>query len=190
MKTDERPSTLETLVPDLGIAYREWKGWEAAKEALKKEFFELADEAVGARGLAVKMIDMPAQDEQDARERVERHYPAWKIQELRLKRSNEVNMWEAVLIEDPSLKTFSYEHDGVKFGRTISRGSVMIDDEWLKVADPELYEQVTYPLPWGDRITVPIEMLETATLGRLTRYIYNSRPRASLAAPRAVKDES
>lgn len=191
LKTDERLSSLDDVLPALYSAYTDWKAAEGEKNGFKDDFFRLADDEIRERGLAIKLVDIPGNSEGQARERVQRHYPEWDITELRPSRVSEQgrDMWEAVLIENPSLKPFSQVLDGIKYARQISKGSVMIDDEWLGAEDPGMYMQVTYQLPWGDVIPLPLDELPKDLIGRLTKYIYTTPPRASLAAPRRLKTE-
>lgn len=178
--------SLEELAPKLGAAYRAWKEAEASKNECKDRFFALADEVLRKKGLAFTMVDYPAKDEGDARERVELHHPGWEIQELRRKPGNHPGIWQAVIIENPTYKPFVFEHEGVKYARSARKGDVMVDDDWLRDEEPELYEAVTFELPWGERVTRPVSTLDAELIGRLTKYIYNGKPRMALAAPRAL----
>lgn len=189
MSNKEREIALADVTTELGEAYTNWKTWEAAKEEHKLEFFALADIEVADRGVAIKMIELPAADEAQARARVERHHPAWLIDELRPTRNGDGN-FQAVLRENAALKPFSFTHEGMTYARQISKGSVMLDDEWLADEDPALYAEVTFELPWGDIIPLPIDQISQELVGRLTKYIYHTKPRVSLAAPRAVKEEA
>lgn len=186
---EEREIALNDVTSELGEAYANWKTWEAAKDEHKREFFALADADVADRGLAIKMIEMPATTEGQARERVERHYPTWLIDELRASRIGEP-VYEAVLRENPAYKPYTFTHEGMTYGRQISKGPVMLDDEWLAEDEPALYTQVTFELPWGDIIPLPVDQIPEDLVGRLTKYIYMGKPRASLSAPRPVKEES
>lgn len=180
---------LDMLAPLLGAAYQQWKTSEALKNKCKDRFFALANEALASKGLAFTMVEYPANDEADARERVLLHHPGWMIQELR-PHVVKPGLWQAVIIEDPAYKPFSYEHGGVKYARQVSKGTVMVDDDWLRDENPELWETVTHELPWGEHVIKPMTLLDAETIGALTKYIYNSAPRASLAAPRPVKEET
>lgn len=178
--------TLEEVAPLLGHAYGEWKQYEGRKNEYKNDFFALADKALKGQTLATKVVEVEAETLAQARARVERHHSAWLIG---LVRKTYEGRFEIVLNEDPSLKPFSFEWEGVKYARTVSRGAVMIDDDWLAEAEPDLYEQVTIALPWGDRMAIPVEHLPAVVIGRLSRFLYNAKPTARLAAPRPVKAE-
>lgn len=178
--------TLELVVPGLGEAYTAWKEAEADKNARKDEFFALADEAIYSRGVQVKIIDVEAPSEAAAVERAKLHYSAWRL-ELSRPHRWKANTYEVILWEDQSYKPFSFEHEGIKYSRTVSKGPVMVDDDWL-ADDPELHEAVTFALPWGT-IMRPLETLDAELIGRLSKYIYQGLPRVSLSAPRPVKTE-
>lgn len=180
--------TLEQVLPLLGDAYTQWKSYEGAKNDYKTEFFEHADVEVAKMGLALRMETYEAATELAAVERALLHHPGWLIDTARPHR-HKAGVFEIVLKEDPALMPFSIEHDGVKYSRQISRGSVLVDDDWLQAENPELYEAVTFALPWGDRITVPVEHMPKEILALLTKYIYNARPTVRLAAPKAIKAE-
>lgn len=178
---------LDRVVEELGHSYSSWKKWGKDKEANRKAFFGLADEEVKKQGLALRLETCEAESMDAAEARVLLHNPGWKTDTKRPHRV-EKDTYEFVLIEDPSLKAFSYEHNGVKYARQVSKGSVMLDDEWLKEDDPELYELVTFALPWGERIAVPVEHLQEPLLRKLTKYIYTGDPKVVLAPPREVKE--
>lgn len=180
--------TLETLAPKLSTAYKGWKSAEKEKNDRKEDFFLLANAALIERGIAMKVIDIEAASEEQARERVTRHHPGWIIDLARPHRIHP-GIFEVIVAEDPSKKSFSYEHEGVKYARQVRKGTVMVDDEWLMEDDPELYEAITFELPWGARVTRPIESLDKMVIAQLSKYIYNDEPRVSLAAPRKVKEE-
>lgn len=182
------PRTMDEVVACLGMAYNAWKEHGQAKDQYRDEFFRLADEAIKRQGLALKLVDITAPSEEIAIERAKRHYPGWLIDTHRPHRIIE-GQYEIVLIEDPSLKPHEHEYEGVKYARTIRRGSVMIDDEWLKEEDPELYEEVVYVLPWGATVMRPVETLDKEAIGRLSKYIYNDKPKVALSAPRPIKEE-
>lgn len=184
-KTEAR--SLEEILCDLGEAYTAWKAYGADKDQHREEFFTYADEALVSQGLAMKLVTYPAADEEVARVRAALHNPGWTVEEARSHPGQEGN-YEIILQEDPSLQPFSHEVDGVKYARQVSRGAVMIDENWLSEDDPELFEQVVYILPWGGYVVVPPHELSAEHLSRLAKYVYNDKPRVQLTV-RPVKAE-
>ena len=180
--------SLEEVCSDLGHNYAHWKKYETAKNASKDEFFALADDRVTSeRGLAVKTFTFTAHGAVGARLRAERHNPGWIIDILR--ETDEEGVWEASLVEDARYQAFSIDVDGFTYARQISRGSTMVDDEWIEEENPELFKEVTFELPWGERVMVPLENLRQEVLSRLRKYIYTGKPTVKLAAPKKVKEE-
>lgn len=180
--------SLEEVLPLLGDEYKQWKEHEKAKEKYKLEFFALANEQLRRRGLALKLVEISALSEESAVERAQRHYPTWTIDTHRPHRVLK-DVYEIVLMEDPTKMAFSEEHEGVKFSRSVAKGPVLVDDAWMQEEAPDLYAAVTFELPWGDRIMKPVDKLDAELIGALSKYIYNDKPRISLGAPRAVKTE-
>lgn len=178
-------SDFEGVVPELAKAYDDWKEAGTEKDLAKDKFYELANEAIVERGLATKAVVIDAPAEGLALRRARQHNPGWNVQSLR---RESPGTYAVVLIEDQALQAFSYEHEGRKVSRQVSRGSVLIDEEWLAEADPELLTKVTVKLPWGVLVPRPLESLDHQTIAALTSYLYNDKPRMSLSV-RAVKSD-
>lgn len=169
------------------------KIWTESKDKYRGDFFELANAAVAQRGLGVKLFDCMAANEGIARQRVEMHNPGFEIDILRHRMPEGIHdetAWEAVLKEDPALKPFSFEHEGYKYSRQISKGPVMVDDDWIAEEDPELLSQVTFDLPWGGYVLRPLEQMDPKIINRLGKYIYNSKPRVSLSVREVKQDDA
>lgn len=179
---------LDGTVILLGEAYGNWKSWEKAKDRYKDEFFELITEQLSELcGQPVRVRTYPGKSEAAARIRALLHNPGWLISSTRPSEHPELG-WDFVMNEDAALLPFAIVVEGVKYGRSVAKGPVMVDDDWLAEDDPDLYTEVTYKLPWGVVITRPIETLSAETIARLGKYIYNGKPRVSLAV-REVKPD-
>lgn len=184
----ETPPSLNDLVDKLGQEYRAWKEAEGKKDELRKEFFKLVTEEVSDQ-LEEKYVTVTAILEEDVRDYVAKKYPRWEIIDLRPEGTIQ-DLWEVIIEENPEYKTYSYvDHDhGYVYTKQVSSGSMYVDDERLQQKDPDLYEQVTY-VPEPERKLRSLEELEPELLARLSEYLYEGRPKVSLAAPRKAKPE-
>lgn len=182
-------------LPELSVGldhdYERWKAFEVAKDADKARFYELANDEL-AEEPAEKLVSANTYGETDQQvmKRIERHNPGWKIDAQRILTTDEARelgyTYEFILVEDTTLKAFTYVNTetGRTFQRTSRKGSVLIDDEFMKLVDPDLYEEVTFELPWGERITRPLKMLSAEQTARCAKFIYRGKPSVSLAPPR------
>jgi hypothetical protein len=209
--TDTR--TIEDVVGELSSAYFSAKTEGNKKDKLRLEFFELATKQQDEP--AEKVVATKARSESDARHIIEQRYPAWTISEIRAT-DGEGGYWEAIIEENPELQPFSIEHDGWIWERRIASGSIFVDDDRLGVDDPDLWKEVTdfehreilenilyecgvdseevsakldalgeaYGLP---RKLRPLEELEAHHYAALQDYIYEGKPKVTLAAPKKVK---
>lgn len=183
------PRTLDETVASLGWAYGLWKEHEAYKNEYKDEFFAHADRSIEKAGLALKLVTLVAPSHEKAIERVKRHNPTWRISESR-KHPEIEGTFEIILEENPRYQPFTHEYEGVVYSRRVAKGPVMIDEEWLMEEDHELFLSACFELPWGQVVVRPIESLDAETIARLSKYIYNDKPRVTLAPPKAVKEDS
>lgn len=157
---------------------------EAKKEKteLRAKFFELATEKAAQEPLAERYAVVPAENEEQARERIARYYSGFRIDAIR--EVTGVGDWEAILVEDPELKPFSVEVEGKVYQRQIRSGSVLLDDERLKEEDLELYESITTQVT----VVKPLDDLDQDTLAKLSDYIYTGKPSVALPAPKEVRE--
>lgn len=191
---------LDTTTAYLNFDYSEWKTYEKEKNADKDRFYELANEEL-AEPVAEKYDAMPMLEgdtEGDVLDRILRFNPGWKISEHRgVEEENGEGSIEAILIEDITLKPFTYINREIDppmvFKRQVSAGSTNLDEIYLQRAEPDLWDEISYQAPWskdpGDRLVPPLTMLSAALVGRIQKYIYKGTPKVSLPAPREAKEE-
>lgn len=202
--TDYDPGdTLAQVTSNLGVDYDEWKSWEARKKASQARFFELATESLGqaenqAERLATVVVAHDVMGLEDGTEkaikRAELHNPGWLVDDIRLapmQADPAVDEYEAILVEDPALKAFTYENseDGKIYRRGVRKGSAFLDEQYLKELNPKLYEEVVFVTPWGQEIIPPLNTLDESTTARLQDYIFIGKPTVSLLAPKTTKEE-
>lgn len=168
---------------DLGRYDAQEKEAKKEKAGLKERFFELATEKLAKEPLAERYASLPASSEEEACDRFAQYYAGYTLDAIRPVEGQE-GQWEAILIEDPALKSFSVEVAGRVYSRQIRSGSPLLDDERLQEDDPELYEAVTEL----KRVVKPLESLDDDTLAKLSNYIYVGRPTVALPAPKKAKD--
>ncbi len=178
---------MDDCTSQLGIDYERWKFFERQKNAGKDRFFELATEACQEQDAPEHYAEMQATDEAEARLRFERYYPRHYVDALR---KGSVR-YEAILRLKPEYQSFTYinVNDGHVYQRQVTKGSVVLDDERLLAENPQLHEEVTYELPWGDRIVRPLDTLDTTYLSLLNEYLHEGKPSVKLAAPRLAKEQ-
>jgi hypothetical protein len=188
---------LDTTTAYLHFDYAEWKTYEKEKNADKDCFYELADEELAKEPVAENydcMVILDGDTEGDVLDRIRRFNPGWDISEHRLSDAdNERYEVEAILVEDISLKPFTYVNRELDppmvFKRSVSAGSPMLDEVFLQRADPKLWEEVSFETPWGERIMPPLTVLDSKLVSRIQKYIYNGKPKVSLSPPREAKTE-
>jgi hypothetical protein len=209
-------SDLTKITTELGEAYKAWKDGEKDKDELRKQFFTAIDERLAQEKPAEKYVTIGHRGmaEEDARERLTKKYPTWKVDELRPSGDG----WEAILVELSAYAAFTFVNaaDGKVYQRQVSAGSVYIDDERLLEEDPDLWFKVTevpnrgtladllyecgvdhlevdnkidYLWPESQRVLRPLDSLDADTLAALSEYIYEGKPTVKLAAPRKAKAE-
>lgn len=137
------------VAPILGEVYWEWKDAEAAKEVLRKQFFDACTDAALEKGLAQKTVIVPDDivGTIGIAEYTERYNSGWV--------AISVSGSKVLIEEDPALKGASEvvlcvavdrkgkEHPGFVITKTIVSGSVMVDTERMIQLDPDLYDSVT-----------------------------------------------
>lgn len=185
---------LAEVTTNLGGDYVHWKYYEDHKKISQAKFFELATAEFGDDDLAEKLVTVFAEDEAQARKRAAAHNPGWHVDDLRetdRQPSRPPAVWDVILVEDASLKPFTYvnKEDGQVYKRSVRKGSLWLDEEYLKELDPDLYEEIVFRTPWGAEIIPPLETLSAKLTGRLQGFIFQGKPSVSLTAPRAAKPE-
>lgn len=134
--------TIEDIVSELGKAYKGWKGNESKKNTLRDEFFEAITRKLTDDSLAERVIEVEAPSKEDAVRLVTQRYPTWTIPDsddgIRQHPEKEA-AWEIILRENPEYISYSITVDDKVYGRQVSTGSPMIDDERLQAENPELW---------------------------------------------------
>jgi hypothetical protein len=188
---EQEPRDIETLVEDLDENHGQQKEYADKLKVDKKEFFEWCTEQVKAEGdLAEKLVEMrwyDGEDQSSVVERIERHYPGWTIDAWREVAREAL---EAILVEDPAAKSYTYISDqGRVFTRKAVSGSVLVDEEWMLLDNPDLYNEITFELPWGERTMPPVETLTAKQAAAIQKYLYKGPGKVQMAAPRDAKPE-
>lgn len=184
--------TIEEITEILAGAYdllkhaeRQLKGTTGkdAKPGLKKEFF---DEATKAQKdtLAQKSVVIDIDDFTKARERVLKLNPGWVITG---DSGHPDGGWQFGLEEDPVYKPYTYVNPSIKktFTKQVVNGSPYLDDEELREADADLWEQVSVPT----RVLRPLEDLTPEQLVQVQEFIYPGKPIIKLAPVRNAKPD-
>jgi len=189
--------TLFEATTELGEEYRAWKKHEKNKDDAKTCFFQIAVDTMiqnietgdtNLRTLTASVDVGLFGDENTARQRILQKFPRFEIIEIRNTRGGN---YEAVLQEDPFYLSYTYVNlvDEMVYQRRVDDGPTLLDDERLAVENPQLYKRVTYELPWGTRIPIPIDHLKLADQRLIKDYIYTGTPIIKLPAPRKAKAE-
>ncbi len=187
--------TLFEATTELGQEYRAWKLHEKGKDDAKTCFFQIAVDTMvqgidhGHTNLRTLTVPLAVQGDIDlASERILQKYPRFEIVEIR---GSELKGYEAVIQEDPFYLSYTYVNlvDGMVYVRRVDDGPTLLDDERLESENPTLYKRVTYELPWGTRIPIPIDHLKVSDQKAIAEYIYTGKPIIKLPAPRKAKDE-
>lgn len=212
-------TNLTDVTRQLGTHYLSWKEFETSKNECKNRFFEAVTEKIRNEWVPVeKYAICDALSEAEARKELERMHSGWLIDTIR-ENPDAQGEWEAIMVEDPELKAFTYVNpeDGMVYTRQVVSGSPTLDDERLKAEDPDLWREITY-VPhfdaiigvmyefgvdgvqmdkfdrlWdiceGPRLLRPLDELPPETAAKLQRYVYIGRPTVKLSAPRKAKPE-
>jgi hypothetical protein len=189
--------TLFEATTELGQEYRAWKEHEKGKDDAKACFFSIAVDTMvqnietGDTNLRTMTATVDVGlfgDEPTARQRILQKFPRFEITEIR---HIKAGRYEAVIQEDPFYLSYTYVNlvDGMVYQRRVDDGPTLLDDERLAVENPQLYKRVTYELPWGDRIPIPIDHLKAVDRRSIGEYIYTGTPIIKLPAPRKAKSE-
>lgn len=142
VETSTTEAKLKEVVSKLGTSYRGWKDNEKVKDEARKEFFGLATEALRETTLAEEVVELPAKSLESATDLFEKKYPGWIVEEVRVHPDKDGH-FEAIISENPELMAYIFEHDGWRYKRQVTKGSVYVDDERLREEDPDLWEEVT-----------------------------------------------
>lgn len=188
-------SDLNGITANLGLAYDSWKEFEKHKEKFRKEFFEKATKEC-AKDVAEKLAQWYSPcEESEARKQILKYNPGWLVMAIRTAffqvNDERIPGWEAVIEEDPAFKAFVYvnETDERVYKRSVAQGPLLLDDERMEVEDPELLSEVSFVLPWGDRVLMSLETLNPQTTAAVAPYLYRGKPKVKLDAPRKAKPE-
>jgi hypothetical protein len=148
---EEEVLDLNAISADLGEVYFIEKDAKTERERLRGEFFKAATATFSPERLAQKTVIPPpdVQTEEASRAYAELYNTGWTVVEYR--------PGQVVIREDPSLKPYQkiieieggvkdgkgQEHPGYSISRSITGGSLSLDEERISTLDPELYERVT-----------------------------------------------
>jgi hypothetical protein len=183
--------TLDALTLELGHHYAEWKRQEKEKNSRKDEFFQRVTELCREREPEEKLVTTGSwgigMSEDKAIRRLEKYHPRFAVDEIRPTDEG----FEAIMVERPEFMPFVYVNveDGMVYQRQVVDGPVLVDDTRLRDEDSELWEIVTFTLPWGDTIVRPLEDLEPADIADLQPYMYRGKPTVKFPAPRKATEE-
>jgi hypothetical protein len=181
---------MQEVTTDLGVHYRAWKDNEKAKDKDKARFWSLITaEASTSFPLDEALFEVVGAGltEQQARERAEKYNPRFAVDMIREVEDG----WEAIMVERPEFVPYTFVNveDGMVYQRQVVPGGQLLDDDRMREEDPDLYEEVTFELPWGDRIVRPLDALDPRTLADVQGYIYRGKPSVKLPAPRKATEE-
>lgn len=187
------------LTHNLGKAYdaqksaeKELKG-DKKNSGLKQDFFNEATKKTMA-SLAQKTYDTCNPGSKDrAYFLAERYNPGWRSISAETYSLDGTSVtpirlgWRVILEEDPAFKPFTYVNkvDKRVWQKQITSSSPMLDDEELKIQDPDLWYRVTEPT----RVLKPLEELKPDELAELQGFMYPGPLQVKLAQPRKAKPE-
>lgn len=174
---------------DLGIHYEAWKKNEKAKDKDKAHFFALINQIISEYEPEEMLYEVVgrALPEDKAIARAEKYNPRYEVEVIRASEHG----YEAIMVERPEFRSFVFVNaeDGMLYQRQVVDGGQLLDDERLRDEDPDLYEEATFELPWGERIVRPFDSLGPIFLAAVQQYIYRGKPTVKLPAPRQASDE-
>lgn len=177
---------IDQVTRRLGEVYRNWKDSEKEKNKLREEFFELASQSFDDNTRATKVVHVGKIGTYDAaREYAIHKNPFWTVTEIHL----EEDEYFVRMEEDFTLKPFAFvnQEDGMVYQRTVVEGEVLLDDERMKVEDPELWKEITVEKVVEE--ILPFEELRPETLDKLSEYLYQGKPTVKFLAPRAARED-
>lgn len=180
---------LAEVTSELGHFYGLWKADGQQKDKLKTQFFKLATEECGTRQPDEMLIQVEADSEDEAIAIAERYHPRYAFDAIRLE--EETGPYDIIMVGRPEYISFTFVNvkDGMVYQRQVVDGKQLLDDERLLTENPQLHEEVTFALPWGDRIVRPFDTLGSEYLSLLSPFIYRDKPTVKLAAPRIASEE-
>lgn len=208
--------SLIKITSQLGEGYRSWKKNEKEKNGAKQEFFDEATKIL-SESVEERLVEIATTDSQTVEHIIEQRYPRYHLIDHR---PIGEDRYEVIIEENPALQPFSFVNieDGYVYSRQVIDGSVILDDEAIKKAMPDLYGQIT-EIPMYDyfanliyeagvphqdieshlakhfehypppRGLKPLESLTPEQLAALDDFIYYSKPTVKLGAPRKAKPE-
>lgn len=178
------PPDLQAITARLGLFHKQWKDSEKAKGDTRDEFFTAATESVSCDE---RLIEIEATSKEEAIAEIEKRHPLWRVDDVRCVVDNR---WEAIIIERPEFKKFTYFNPDTKmiYERQIAQGAPSLDDERLQEENPDLYARVTY-VPEPKRQLRPLEDLADEDLAALQDYVFEGKPSVRLASPRKASEE-
>lgn len=182
---------LDAVCTLLGAHYADWKFAEKEKNKFKDMFFAYATERSGASEEVLVTVYGRGISEADAIERAEKYNPRFGVDVIRPSKDG----WEAIMVTRPEYTSFLYVNGDANvsprmvYQRQVVDGPPLLDDERMAADDPDLYAEITFELPWGERVVRPLHSLDASTLMRVQGYIYKGKPTVKLPAPRPATEE-
>jgi hypothetical protein len=155
----------------------------------RKEFMDAATEVAALETPARSIERVIAEDMETALRIAQRRFHNYTIVDVRRKVDDEEPSYEVILEEDPALRPFSFvnREDGKVYSRVIVEGSPYLDDEALRVDDPELWDRIT-----EKRIVEeikPLDSLSDDDLAAIQPYLAMPPAQARMGKIRKAKPE-
>ena len=168
-----RPKNLRTITTKFGRAYDRSKRYDQRKKDWQAEFFAACTRSViRERRLPQKVVEEADWDGGQ--------YPGWRL----------IGYTEddRVLIErDPDLVSYTYVNpdDGMVYQRGTQESGPSLDDERLKEAAPDLYDEITETV----RVVKDPSTWTEEQLAAVQEYMIPGTIKARLVPPRKAKPE-
>lgn len=148
--TDTDRSLIDITL-DLGINHEVSKTSKSELEKSRGEFFDAATQTLETGILAKRTVEAPKAlgGHRDLIETwAERWHPGWRVIATDDSEDNPAVQLE----EDPSLKKFTFVNpdDGKVYTRNAIQGNPSLDDEQLKLDDPDLWVRISNPVPYPE----------------------------------------
>lgn len=203
------------VVADLAPQYTTWKSSEKAKNKFRDEFFKSITESIKEGELAERVVTIECGTTEEALDIAQKQNPLWAVVSGRITNRGD---YEVLLRENPEYMPFTIEFDGKTWGRQVSSGSTLIDDDKLREENEDLWYEIT-EFPMEDfvmdlmyesgmepelvedfvskiavkhgikRVLRPLDDLPGEVLAQVQEYVYEGKPSVKLPAPRnAEKD--
>jgi hypothetical protein len=188
---------LQQITKQLGTAHKKKSEGERELKESRSKFFKAIDEEIlSTETLAQQTIEVPETvvDEETLIQHVAVFYPGWQVGEVVSLVWADEAPTEIIIEENPAFKKFVYvnHEDGFVYRRNVSEGGPSLDDERLKVEDPELWKRITEVkvVPRQQvRVLKDMETLPDKDLAAMQEYFVPGSMTVKLDAPRKAKPD-